>query len=221
MIWHSRLQNHASLRHRPQRSSWSWHPPLPHVSHAVGAIAEAARAHGLTRGSATASVRTLLEESSATGASTAAPPTERRDPLPWRTRARPLQLSRNPPKQLTLRLQGCASASLLYQPRAIKRRWQTRGSATSPQWRSARRRRWWPTSSAARRVPAVVQRQTNFSPNACSAWETRPQPRVPLAPRFGRRVRRAIARTSSDLWLRAATWRTRRGRDGQRGEGEP
>ena len=35
--------------------------------------------------------------------------------------------------------------------------WQTHGSATSPQWRMPRRRRRWQTSSAARRVPAVVQ----------------------------------------------------------------
>ena len=40
MIWHSRPQNHA-LRHRPQRSSL--HAPLPHASHVIGAIAEAAR----------------------------------------------------------------------------------------------------------------------------------------------------------------------------------
>jgi len=61
-------------------------------------------------GFATASVRSP-PQGRATPAPTAAPPTERRDLLPWRTRGRPLQLSHDPPRQLTS--QVCASASLI------------------------------------------------------------------------------------------------------------
>jgi len=157
---------------------------------------------------ATASARTLLEKSSATGVPTAAPQTERRDLFLWRARARPLQLRRDPPRQLTL--QVCASAYLICTRRAAKRACQTRGSATSPQWRMPRRWRRWQTSSAARRVPAVVQGQTDFFPTACSAWETRPLPRVPLAPRSWRRVCRGAGGSSSNPWSIAATWRISR-----------
>jgi len=96
--------------------------------------------------------------------------------------------------QGNLTLQVCASASLICSLRAINRNWQTRGSATAPQWRSARgggisgrphrrrggcrlSRKGRPTS---RQLPAAAQLGKHGRCRAC---------RVPLAPRFERRVR--------------------------------
>jgi len=62
----------------------------------------------------------------------------------------------------------------------------------------------------ARLEPTVVQTQNNFSPIVCSTPATKLVLRVPLALRFGRRVRREAARGSSLRCPRAARRRWRR-----------
>jgi len=156
-----RPRRYRACRTQPGRAPppWTrqrWRQLRARATHVARTTANCCAAVGAGAcGSATASVRSP-PQGRATPAPTAAPPTERRDLLAWRTRARPLQLRRDPPRQLTL--QVCASAALICSTRAAKRSWQTQGSATSPQWRRPMRRRLWQTSSAARRVPTVVQR---------------------------------------------------------------
>ena len=106
--------------------------------------------------SATASVRTLLEKSLGTGVPTAAPPTEHRYLLPWRTRARPMQLHQDPPRQPDV-ASLCQRFSDLFTEGHQSQLANTRIGYRTAVEKCKRRRHQWQTSSAARRVPTVAQ----------------------------------------------------------------
>jgi len=84
----------------PPHRAWTphrWRLLRARATHVARATASCCAAVGAgASGSATASARPSLENISAIEAPTAAPPTERRHPLPRQTRARPLQFRRDP-----------------------------------------------------------------------------------------------------------------------------